>query len=211
MTDTILIGGKNLQCSLNQVEIFSDGIWRLHKSNQSPCGKYQNYRLYQDWAAAAKKLFLICRDIKTGEILQHNDAMIMQEYYPGLQEWVTDFLNGHRRPVPLAYQRVDERSDKCPDIINQDVIKKIPTRSILEKIDQCWQSGKPLSSYPQTRKQGRYAAAVIKQQFDVTEKVAERLIDEWLNDGVISYEVSDKHSKLQGLKVTGICQPSDLH
>ena len=43
----------------------------------------------------------------------------------------------------------------------------------------------------------------LKQQFDVPEKVAESIIDAWLNNGIISYEMADKHSKIQGLKVTG--------
>jgi hypothetical protein len=76
-------------------------------------------------------------------------------------------------------------------------------KRILQAISTAWHSGKPWSPYPQTRKQGRYAVAIIKQQFDVSEKVAESMIDTWLNNEVLSYEMADKHAKMQGLKVTG--------
>ena len=76
-------------------------------------------------------------------------------------------------------------------------------KKILQAISTAWHSGKPWSPYPQTRKQGRYAASIIKQQFDVSEKVAENMIDTWLNNQVLSYEMADKHAKMQGLKVTG--------
>lgn len=76
-------------------------------------------------------------------------------------------------------------------------------RKILSAISNAWHDGKPWSSYPQTRKQGRYAAAIIAQQFDVVEKVAENMIDTWLNNEVLSYEMADKSTKMQGLRVIG--------
>ena len=76
-------------------------------------------------------------------------------------------------------------------------------RKILMAIGKAWNEGKPWSSYPQTRKQGRYAAAIIAQQFDVVEKVAEMMVDTWLNNEVLSYEMVDKSSKMQGLRVIG--------
>jgi hypothetical protein len=76
-------------------------------------------------------------------------------------------------------------------------------RKILQAISKAWHDGKPWSSYPQTRKQGRYAAAIISKQFDVVEKVAENMIDTWLNNEVLSYEMVDKNTKMQGLRVVG--------
>jgi len=76
-------------------------------------------------------------------------------------------------------------------------------RKILDAIRRAWDDGKPWSSYSQTRKQGRYAPALIKQQFDVIEKVAENMIDTWLNNEVLTYEMADKSTKMQGLRVVG--------
>ena len=76
-------------------------------------------------------------------------------------------------------------------------------RTILDLIRRAWFDGRPLSSYSQTRKQGRYAQAIIAKQFDIPEKLAEMMIDTWLSNQVLSYEVADKSTKMQGLKVIG--------
>jgi hypothetical protein len=80
---------------------------------------------------------------------------------------------------------------------------KATCRTILEAIGSAWNIGKPWSSMPQSRKQGRYASSIIKQQFDIVEKTAELMIQTWLQNGVLSYEMRDKGTKMQGLKVTG--------
>jgi hypothetical protein len=76
-------------------------------------------------------------------------------------------------------------------------------RSILNVIRTAWFAGRPLSSYSQTRKQGRYAASVLGQQFDQPEKLIEMMVDTWLSNQILSYEVVDKNTKMQGLKVIG--------
>ena len=76
-------------------------------------------------------------------------------------------------------------------------------RDMLNVIRVAWFSGRPLSSYSQTRKQGRYAASVLGQQFDLPEKVVEMMVDTWLSNQILSYEVADKNTKMQGLKVIG--------
>lgn len=76
-------------------------------------------------------------------------------------------------------------------------------RDMLNVIRVAWFSGRPLSSYSQTRKQGRYASAVLGQQFDLPERVVEMMVDTWLSNQVLSYEVVDKNTKMQGLKVIG--------
>ena len=80
---------------------------------------------------------------------------------------------------------------------------KAVCRTILDLIRRAWFDGRPLSSYSQTRKQGRYAQAIIAKQFDIPEKLAEMMIDTWLSNQVLSYEVADKSTKMQGLKVIG--------
>jgi predicted ATP-dependent serine protease len=80
---------------------------------------------------------------------------------------------------------------------------KATCRTILEAIRTAWSANKPWSSMPQSRKQGRYAAGIIKQQFDIVEKTADLMIQTWLQNGVLSYEMCDRNTKMQGLKVTG--------
>ena len=76
-------------------------------------------------------------------------------------------------------------------------------RRILSDISTAWHSGKPWSSMPQTKAKGRYAPALIKARHDVVEKLAELLIKTWLDNGVLTYDMCDKSTKMQGLKVTG--------
>lgn len=76
-------------------------------------------------------------------------------------------------------------------------------RDMINVIRVAWFSGRPLSSYSQTRKQGRYVAAVLGQQFDLPEKLVDMMVETWLSNQVLSYEVVDKNTKMQGLKVIG--------
>lgn len=112
-----------------------------------------------------------------------------------MKKVVLNDFTGKGSLVAIPCEAVTEKASTWPP---RDVCKKI-----LQALGTAWHGGKPWSSYPQTRKQGRFAPAIIKQQFDVPEKVAESIIDAWLNNGIISYEMADKHSKIQGLKVTG--------
>jgi hypothetical protein len=92
----------------------------------------------------------------------------------------------------------DQRAPEKDAWPSKDVCRKI-----LAAVSEAWVSGKPWSSMPQTRAKGRYAPALIKARFDVVEKVAELMVQTWLQTGVLSYEMRDKASKMQGLKVTG--------
>lgn len=76
-------------------------------------------------------------------------------------------------------------------------------RQILDLVRTAWFAGKPMSPYPQTRKQGRYSHSIIAQKFDLPEKLVETMIETWLVNQVLSYEVADKSSKMYGLKVIG--------
>ena len=80
----------------------------------------------------------------------------------------------------------------------KDVCKKI-----LAEISQAWASGNPWSSMPQTKAKGRYAPALIKARYDVMERVAELMVQTWLQTAILSYEMRDKSTKMQGLKVIG--------
>lgn len=112
-----------------------------------------------------------------------------------LKTVVINPITGESSLVAMPAEVEEKKANAWPP---RDVCKKI-----LQAVGTAWHSGKPWSSYPQTRKQGRYAPAIIKQQFDVPERTAEHMIDAWLNNQIISYEVADKNTKMQGLKVTG--------
>jgi hypothetical protein len=97
--------------------------------------------------------------------------------------------------VAVSREQQAKEKDVWPP---KDVCKKI-----LAEIGQAWASGNPWSSMPQTKAKGRYAPALIKARYDVMERVAELMVQTWLQTAILSYEMRDKSTKMQGLKVTG--------
>ncbi len=76
-------------------------------------------------------------------------------------------------------------------------------RRVINAMDEAWISGKPWSSYTHAKKHGRYAPAIISANYKVHPKIAEQMVEAWLMNDVLSVEIRDKNSKLQGLKVIG--------
>jgi hypothetical protein len=76
-------------------------------------------------------------------------------------------------------------------------------RKILTDISSAWNANRPWSSMPQSRAKGRYAPAIMKSNYDIAEKTAELMIQTWLQNSILSYEMRDKATKMQGLKVVG--------
>jgi hypothetical protein len=74
---------------------------------------------------------------------------------------------------------------------------------ILAEIGKAWASGNPWSSKSQTSDTGRYAPDVIKAQFDVPIAVARLMVKTWLDNKVLSYEMVNKKTKMNGLRVIG--------
>ena len=97
--------------------------------------------------------------------------------------------------VAISCEQQAKEKDVWPP---KDVCKKI-----LAEISQAWASGNPWSSMPQTKAKGRYAPALIKARYDVMERVAELMVQTWLQTAILSYEMRDKSTKMQGLKVIG--------
>lgn len=84
----------------------------------------------------------------------------------------------------------------------------LPAREVCERmlktVDRFWQSGKPLSHTAQAKTYGKYAPAVLANEFrrdKVTEKQAKELLDRWLTNDVLSFDMADTKTKLMGLRV----------
>jgi hypothetical protein len=75
-------------------------------------------------------------------------------------------------------------------------------RRIMAAIEAAWITGKPWSSYPHSKKHGRYAP-VLMRDFNVKPQIAEKMIETWLMRDVLSVEVRNTDTKLKGLKVIG--------
>lgn len=115
-----------------------------------------------------------------------------------LKEVSVGDLKGTKSLVALACEQHEPEKSVWP---SKDVC-----RDVLTEIRKAWDANKSWSSFPQTRKVGRYAPALMKARFDIPEKVGVMMIETWLNIGeptVLSYLMRDKSTKMQGLKVTG--------
>ena len=72
--------------------------------------------------------------------------------------------------------------------------------AMLNAANQAWTDGKPWSPKPQTRREGRYAIPHMVR-FGISEAVAEQVLNSWLDNQIVVYEMCNSDSKMKGLKV----------
>lgn len=64
-----------------------------------------------------------------------------------------------------------------------------------------WGAGRPLSTSPNTREQGRYAPSVLAGRIGCTEAVIKTFLVSWLETDCLAIEEVDSHSKTKGIRV----------
>lgn len=200
--DSIVIGGKKMRWTDGQREVARSGEWILHSSVISPCGKFQNYKLYRDVAAAPKKVFYLGYDLEKKSLCYLHDMVVMQEHYPGMAEWVLSAINGSvgRPPEFKPWNDIGKEKERkaAGKVLSGPIVA-----DILKFINDRWYTQAPASIFPQTRKQGRYAPALIAHKFGVNELDVEATIGDLIYSQVLSHEIRDKSTKIKGLKVIG--------
>jgi hypothetical protein len=70
-----------------------------------------------------------------------------------------------------------------------------------EIMAKAWNEGKPLSSAPQVRSQGRYAPSVLSKALKCSEKLVAEYLTSWLENDCLRIETFDTDSKIKGLRV----------
>lgn len=73
-------------------------------------------------------------------------------------------------------------------------------REIIQAMHKAWEDGKPWSTHPNTRRDGRYAP-MIMTKWEIEEKLAERMINDWLLNDLIEVEIRDSKARIKGLRV----------
>jgi hypothetical protein len=73
-------------------------------------------------------------------------------------------------------------------------------RQILRAMSEAWDDSKPWSTQPNTRRDGRYAA-VLMARWDVEERTANIMLNDWLLNGVIEVEMRDTKTRTKGIRV----------
>jgi len=64
-----------------------------------------------------------------------------------------------------------------------------------------WADGRPLSTAPQVRNQGRYAPSVLSKALQCSEKLVSEYLTAWLENGCLSIEEVNTDTKMKGLRV----------
>lgn len=95
-----------------------------------------------------------------------------------------------------------EKTTKDELQITQELPSIYVCQEILNAMAKAWDEGKPWSTQPNTRRDGRYAA-MLMTKWNTSEEAANTLLNSWLLNGIIEVDICDKRSKVKGLKVIG--------
>jgi KaiC/GvpD/RAD55 family RecA-like ATPase len=98
---------------------------------------------------------------------------------------------------------VSKQGVEAPKKQSDPLPEKAILKLILREIGAAWASGKPWSNKPQTKNEGRYAPTMLEKQWGIKEKVAMKLIDDWLYNKILAFEEVDPKRSKKGLKVIG--------
>jgi hypothetical protein len=76
-----------------------------------------------------------------------------------------------------------------------------------EILSTAWNNGRPLSTAPQVRNQGRYAPSILSKELECSEKLVAEYLTSWLENDCLSLEMFDTHGKVKGLRVINSILP----
>ena len=74
-------------------------------------------------------------------------------------------------------------------------------QEILNAIRTAWNSDRPWSNHHHARKDGRYAISHIHQNWNIDERTAAEMIEQWLTNRIIEVALHDPRTKMRGIKV----------
>ena len=101
----------------------------------------------------------------------------------------------------------------APVRVESDFPDRTICQSILNAIQGAWDAKQPWSPYPQAKAAGRFAASIIASRWNLPAEQAERMLQRWLEAGILGYDTCDVKLKLKGLTVrrnsggTGVQDP----
>ena len=117
--------------------------------------------------------------------------------------WTQSFMLAK---IPLGDLKGSQSLYACPSTtpVRQD--SEWPDRticqSILSAVEAAWAAKEPWSPYPQAKAVGRHAASNIAHRWGLEDAQAARMVELWLANKILSYDMCDPKSKLKGLRVT---------
>ena len=199
MSDVFYVGGREYKRSPNQFEIVREGDWILHGTGFSPCGRFENYKLYLSGSSSRKRVFYISKATSDGRFVQTGDQIILQQDFEGMQQWVEGALGGKRVNLPEFPSSVIRRKRKPPRpaVRPDDVGMEI----ILSHIGNAEREGKHLSIFSQTLKQGRYAPSVIAKATGLRQRDIVAALEYMVIAGIVETVMICTKTKKRGLRV----------
>ena len=94
--------------------------------------------------------------------------------------------------LPALIQKVE--TDEWPE--------QARIRLVLEEIQKAWDAKRPWSPYPQAKRTGTYVISNMAR-WNIQEEHAEKLLNTWMTNRILSYEIFDPKTKQKGLRVVG--------
>jgi RecA-family ATPase len=130
----------------------------------------------------------------TLEVEKQKDAEQAEPIYMTMKkvEWATGLGKEESTLVPVRGEKPVEE---------QMVLSKENRLMLLREIAAAWMRDKPWSTKYQTKPEGRFLPTWMVTKFGMTQKQAEKLLEDWLVNGIIAIEVFNKNSKASGLRV----------
>jgi hypothetical protein len=110
-------------------------------------------------------------------------------------------LRSGESPEPMVVELEDGRFIKASKTASK--IDKPMARQMLMVVREAWEAGEPLSPNRQAKEEGRYAVYNLSQQFSVTAKEVEFLVNEWMRLRVVAMRKRVHRGRPAGLEVIG--------
>ncbi len=110
-------------------------------------------------------------------------------------------LRSGESPDPMTVQLVDGRFVMADKVASQIDIST--AHKLLGAIRSAWEKNEPLSSHPQSKRDGRYAVENLARQFNLPPAQVSFLLNEWLINHVVTMRDRKPRERSAGLEVTG--------
>lgn len=206
--EKIKVGNRLYSRTPGQIEIMTVGEWSLHLMSVSPCGEWQNYKLYRDVERAPKHVFYLSRRTGSGKFHRMYDLTVLEASYEGMADWAMSAANGVKTEPPKFTPR-NGWSKSAPQFVDHSGSPAI-TQGFINSIRMAWNEGWPMSPYAQTKNQGRYAVKILAEMTGLKQGDVALTLDRMIDKKMIYYTSrKGRGGKMHGLAPIDLVDPED--
>ena len=206
--EKIKVGNRLYSRTPGQIEIMTVGEWSLHLMSVSPCGEWQNYKLYRDVERAPKHVFYLSRRTGNDKFHRMYDLTVLEASYEGMADWATSAANGVRTEPPKFTPR-NGWNKSAPQFIDHSGSPAV-TQGFINAIRMAWDEGWPMSPYAQTKKQGRYAVKILSEMTGLKQGDVALTLDRMIDKKMIYYRSrKGRGGKMHGLSPIDLADPAE--